>query len=34
VSGLRVGCIYVLAHAVALDVFGELACDWRDGDVW
>ena len=28
------GCIYVLAHAVALDVFGELTCDWRDGDVW
>jgi len=28
------GCIYVLAHAVGLDVFGELTCDWRDGDVW
>jgi aminoglycoside 2'-N-acetyltransferase I len=28
------GCIYVLAHTVSLDVFGELTCDWRDGDVW
>ena len=28
------GCIYVLSHAVAVDVFGELTCDWRDGDVW
>lgn len=27
-------CIYVLAHATALDVSGELTCDWRDGDVW
>lgn len=28
------GCIYVLPHAVSLDVSGELICDWRDGDVW
>jgi aminoglycoside 2'-N-acetyltransferase I len=28
------GHIYVLAHAVALDVQAELTCDWRDGDVW
>lgn len=28
------GHIYVLAHAAALDVLGELTCDWRDGDVW
>jgi len=28
------GGIYVLAHAASLDVFGELTCDWRDGDVW
>jgi aminoglycoside 2'-N-acetyltransferase I len=28
------GNIYVLRHAVALDVSGELTCDWRDGDVW
>ncbi len=26
--------IYVLPGAVALDLAGELACDWRDGDVW
>jgi aminoglycoside 2'-N-acetyltransferase I len=28
------GGIYVLAHAASLDIFGELTCDWRDGDVW
>jgi aminoglycoside 2'-N-acetyltransferase I len=28
------GAIYVLPGAVALDLAGELACDWRDGDVW
>ena len=28
------GCIFVLPVAVALDVSGELTCDWRDGDVW
>jgi len=24
------GAIYVLEHAVALDLHGELCCDWRD----
>lgn len=28
------GCIYVLRCAAALDVRGELTCDFRDGDVW
>ena len=28
------GGIYVLPGAVALDLDGELTCDWRDGDVW
>lgn len=28
------GCIYILPLAVPLDLFGELTCDWRDGDVW
>ena len=28
------GGIYVLEGAVALDLDGELTCDWRDGDVW
>ena len=28
------GSIYVLPVAVALDVSRELACDWREGDVW
>lgn len=28
------GSIYVLAGAVPLDLFAELTCDWRDGDVW
>ncbi|HWC27532.1 MAG TPA: GNAT family N-acetyltransferase [Solirubrobacteraceae bacterium] len=28
------GCVYVLEQAAALDLDGELTCDWRDGDVW
>ena len=28
------GAVYVLPGAAALDLDGELACDWRDGDVW
>ena len=28
------GEVYVLPVAVALDLAGELTCDWRDGDVW
>jgi aminoglycoside 2'-N-acetyltransferase I len=28
------GSIYVLEVDCALDLRGELACDWRDGDVW
>jgi aminoglycoside 2'-N-acetyltransferase I len=28
------GAVYVLADTVALDLGGELTCDWRDGDVW
>ncbi|HEV7806558.1 MAG TPA: GNAT family N-acetyltransferase [Solirubrobacteraceae bacterium] len=28
------GAIYVLPCAVALDLDGELTCDWRGGDVW
>jgi aminoglycoside 2'-N-acetyltransferase I len=28
------GSIFVLPCMVALDVAGELICDWRDGDVW
>jgi aminoglycoside 2'-N-acetyltransferase I len=28
------GSIYILEVGCALDVRGELACDWRDGDVW
>lgn len=28
------GFIYVLPGAAELDLSGELACDWRDGDVW
>jgi aminoglycoside 2'-N-acetyltransferase I len=28
------GGIYVPALAVALDLTGELTCDWRDGDAW
>jgi aminoglycoside 2'-N-acetyltransferase I len=26
--------VYVLEVAVALDLSGELTCDWREGDVW
>jgi len=28
------GGVYVLRAAVDLDLDAELACDWRDGDVW
>ena len=28
------GWVFVLPCAVALDLDGELTCDWRDGDVW
>jgi aminoglycoside 2'-N-acetyltransferase I len=28
------GGIYVLPTSAALDLAGELVCDWRDGDVW
>ena len=28
------GGIYVLPASVALDLSGELVCDWRDGEVW
>lgn len=28
------GAIYVLALSVELDLTGEIACDWRAGDVW
>ena len=28
------GGIYVLPGELALDLSGELTCDWRDGDVW
>jgi aminoglycoside 2'-N-acetyltransferase I len=28
------GSIFVLPCTVALDVSGELTCDWRDGDIW
>jgi len=28
------GAILVLPVAVPLDLDGELACDWRDGDLW
>jgi aminoglycoside 2'-N-acetyltransferase I len=28
------GCIYVLPVTDALDLSGELTCDWRDGDLW
>jgi len=28
------GGIFVLPLVVPLDLFGELTCDWRDGDVW
>jgi aminoglycoside 2'-N-acetyltransferase I len=26
--------IFVLPLTVAVDIAGELTCDWRDGDVW
>jgi len=28
------GAIYVLPASTALDLSGDLTCDWRDGDVW
>jgi aminoglycoside 2'-N-acetyltransferase I len=28
------GSVYVLPGTVPLDLDGDLACDWRDGDVW
>ncbi len=28
------GWIYVLPVTATLDHRGDLACDWRDGDVW
>ena len=28
------GWVFVLPLAAALDLDGELTCDWRDGDVW
>ncbi len=28
------GGIYVLPVSSPLDLFGELTCDWRDGDLW
>ena len=28
------GWVFVLPGAAALDLDGELTCDWRDGDVW
>jgi len=28
------GSVYVLLGATALDLDGELTCDWRPGDVW
>jgi aminoglycoside 2'-N-acetyltransferase I len=27
-------CVYVLPLAVALDLSGGIACDWREGDAW
>jgi aminoglycoside 2'-N-acetyltransferase I len=27
-------CIFVFPLSAPLDLFGELCCDWRDGDVW
>jgi len=26
--------LFLLPGAAALDLAGELTCDWRDGDVW
>jgi aminoglycoside 2'-N-acetyltransferase I len=28
------GCVFVLPVTAALDLSGELTCDWREGDVW
>jgi len=28
------GAVFVFPGAVPLDLRGDLACDWRDGDVW
>ena len=28
------GAVFVLSAGAALDLAGELTCDWRDGDVW
>jgi aminoglycoside 2'-N-acetyltransferase I len=28
------GSIYVLQAGAALDLDGELTCDWREGDAW
>ncbi len=28
------GAIYVLPGTAELDETGDLACEWRDGDVW
>jgi len=28
------GSVYVLPGKLALDLSGELTCDWRDADVW
>lgn len=28
------GSVYVLPVSVTVDTGAELACDWRDGDVW
>jgi aminoglycoside 2'-N-acetyltransferase I len=28
------GAVFVLETGVALELGGELTCDWRDGDVW
>jgi aminoglycoside 2'-N-acetyltransferase I len=28
------GSVFVLPAAAALDLDGELTCDWRDGDLW
>ncbi|HEY8472372.1 MAG TPA: GNAT family N-acetyltransferase [Natronosporangium sp.] len=28
------GSVFVLPQTAQLDLTGELACDWRDGDVW
>jgi hypothetical protein len=28
------GAVFVFPVVPPLDLFGELVCDWRDGDVW